>query len=318
MLRQLPRVDDADLLLGDNPADDAAVYRVRDDLALVQSVDFFTPVVDDPFLFGQIAAANSLSDVYAVGGTPLTALNVVGFPVKSLALDILTEILRGGAAKATEAGLAIIGGHTVDDEEPKYGLAVTGTVDPRKMVTPRGARSGDLLILTKPLGTGLISTALKQEAVDQTAVDQSVRWMLTLNRDASRAMVAVGAHASTDITGFGLLGHLADLCAASGVSARLSVSALPLLPFALDCARAGHAPGGTFTNLEAARETVDLDAIDDDMRLVLADPQTSGGLLIAVDPDRLEEFRQVSTSNMVVAVIGEIEDGKAGRIRVEP
>jgi selenide,water dikinase len=316
VLRRLPRVESSDLLLGDNPADDAAVYRVREDLALVQSVDFFTPIVDDPYTYGQIAAANSLSDIYAVGGTPLTALNVVGFPVKSLSRDILAEILRGGATTAAEAGLAIVGGHTVDDEEPKYGLAVTGTIDPRRLITPRGARAGELLVLTKPLGTGVISTAIKQGAVAPAVVEHAVRWMLTLNRDASRAMVAAGASACTDITGFGLLGHLADLCAASGVSARLKVSAIPILPFALDCARAGHVPGGTVTNLESARSSVDLSEVDEDARLILADPQTSGGLLVALEPSTLETFRRSASRHMLVAVIGELEGRDPGRIRV--
>jgi selenide,water dikinase len=318
VLRHLPQVADPDLILGSNPADDAAVYRVRDDLALVQTVDYFTPIVDDPFVYGQIAAANSLSDVYAVGGAPITALNIVGFPVKTLSLGILSEILRGGAAKASEAGIPIVGGHTVDDEEPKYGLAVTGTVDPEKMVTPRAAQPGDLLVLTKPVGTGTISTALKSGIALPEATGEAARWMMTLNRDASRAMVAAGARAATDVTGFGLLGHLADLCAASGVSAVISFSSVPLLPFALKYIRAGSVPGGTLTNLEAAREYADLSAVDEDARLVLADPQTSGGLLISLHPSSLPAFRRASTGDVLASVVGRVEDGPAGRVSVHP
>lgn len=318
MLRHLPQVVDPDLLLGSNPADDAAVYRVRDNLALVQTVDYFTPIVDDPFDYGRIAAANSLSDVYAVGGTPITALNLVGFPVKTLSLEILSEILRGGATGAAEAGVPIVGGHTVDDEEPKYGLSVTGVVDPGRIVTPSRARPGDLLVLTKPIGTGTISTALKSGIASADDVRLASDWMKTLNRDASRAMLAVGVRAATDITGFGLLGHLADLCSASEVSATVSFSAVPLLPFALKYVRAGSVPGGTHTNLEVARDTVELSRIDDDARLLLADPQTSGGLLMCVDPASLERLRAASTRAMLTAVIGRIDQGPSGHISVTP
>lgn len=318
MLRHLSQISDPALILGGDPADDAAVYRVRDDLALVQTVDYFTPIVDDPYTYGQIAAANSLSDVYAVGGTPLTALNIVGFPVKTLSLDILSEILRGGSDKASEAGISIVGGHTIDDEEPKYGLSVTGTVDPQHMVTPRGARPGDLLVLTKPIGTGTVSTALKAGGAALEDVRQASRWMMALNRDASRAMVSAEAHAATDITGFGLLGHLADLCRASRVSAGIRFSAVPLLPFAMKYVRAGYVPAGTVTNLESARDGVDMAQIDEDAQLLLTDPQTSGGILICLDPSRLDTFRQAATSSMLTAVIGAIEEGPAGQITVVP
>jgi selenide,water dikinase len=316
VLRQLPSFDDANLLVGQHQADDAAVYRLTDDLTLVQTVDFFTPIVDDPYLFGRIAAANSLSDVYAMGGTPRIALNIAGFPVKTQPIDLLVEVLRGGADAAREAGVTIVGGHTVDDEEPKYGLAVTGTVMPDRMVTARGARPGDLLILTKPIGTGTISTALKGGAAEDRDVAQAVQWMTALNRDAATAMVAAGASAATDISGFGLLGHLADMCAASGVSAVIQPGAVPLLPGALTYARQGLVPGGTWTNLEHAEGRADLDGADEVTRRLLADPQTSGGLLVSLPPERLPDMVGRSTGSMICAVVGRIEDGLAGHVRL--
>jgi selenide,water dikinase len=318
VLRQLPRFDDPSLLVGEHQADDAAVYQLTDAVALVQTVDFFTPIVDDPYLFGQIAAANSLSDVYATGGTPRTALNLAGFPVKTQPLDLLVEILRGGADKAREAGVTIVGGHTIDDDEPKYGLAVTGTVDPARMVTARGARPGDVLVLTKPIGTGAISTALKAGEAESRDVAQAVAWMTALNRDASRAMVAARANAATDISGFGILGHLGDLCAASGVSATIAAGALPLLPGALAYARRGIVPGGTWTNLENAARFAHLDGVDEATRLLLADPQTSGGLLVSLPPERLGAMAAEATSAMLCAVVGTVESGPAGSIQVAP
>jgi selenide, water dikinase len=318
VLRQLPPVHDPNLLLGDNPADDAAVYRVRDDLALVQTLDFFTPIVDDPYTFGRIAAANSLSDVYAVGGTPLNALNVAAFPAGKLSLDVLTAVLRGGADMAREAGIPIVGGHTVDDGEPKYGLVVTGTVEPDRLVTPRGARPGDRLFLTKPIGTGVIATAHKAGTVDGTDLDTAVRWMTTLNAAAARAMIDAGASAATDVTGFGLLGHLADLCTASGVSATLSFSSIPLLPSALRYAREGAVPGGTRTNWEHLARSVELDeGLDDAARSLLADPQTSGGLIVALPERTADMFRGRRRAGLLVAEIGRITDGAPGQIRVE-
>lgn len=316
MLRQLPSFDDPDLLVGDHQADDAAVYRIADDLTLVQTVDFFTPIVDDPYTFGQIAAANSLSDIYALGGTPRIALNVAGFPVKTQPLDLLAEILRGGADKAREAGVTIVGGHTVDDDEPKYGLAATGTVDPDRMTTVRGAHPGDLLVLTKPIGTGTVGTALKAGRARDRDVAQAVRWMTTLNRDAAVAMATAGANAATDISGFGLLGHLTDMCAASGVSALIDAQSVPLLPGALDYARNGLVPGGTWTNLEYVETGSMLGDVDEVTRLLLADPQTSGGLLISVPPERLRTLRGAATPAMLSVVIGRIEAGGDGTVRV--
>jgi selenide,water dikinase len=305
VLRHLPRGPDADVLLGANPADDAAVYRLSDQLALVQTVDFFTPVVDDPYDFGRIAVANALSDVYAVGGRPSHALNIVGFPIKSLPIEVLSAILTGGADMAAEAGISIVGGHTVDDEEPKYGLSVTGTVDPASMVTTRGARPGDVLILTKPLGTGTVTTALKGGAASAAHTDLAVRWMTTLNRLASESMATAGADACTDITGYGLIGHLADLCRASGVGATVSSHDVPLLPGAEQYAAAGHVPGGTFTNLDYLEGSVHWDdAVDEIAKLLLCDPQTSGGLLVCLPEDSVKDFERGLRGGGIAARIG--------------
>lgn len=307
MLRRIPSLADPRLIVGDNPADDSAVFRVRDDLALVQTLDFFAPIVDDPYVFGQIAAANALSDVYAVGGTPVTALNVACFPMGTLPKETLAAILTGGAEKAREAGVAIIGGHTIDDEEPKYGLAVTGTVDPNRMITSRGARPGDLLVLTKPLGTGAVATALKAGAATEAHVGQAARWMTTLNRSASHAMLVARAHAATDITGYGLLGHLLDFCRASGVGATIHASAVPHLPGALDYIAAGFIPNGARTNAEYVQnEVAGLDRLDETTRVLLNDPQTSGGLVVAVDRDSLGDFVSETAPDALAAVVGEV------------
>jgi selenide,water dikinase len=263
--------------------------------------------VDDPFTFGQIAAANSLSDVYAVGGTPLTALNIVGFPAKLLGTDILGQILLGGEETCRRAGVSIVGGHTVEDTEPKYGLAVTGTVHPDLFVTPHGARAGDVLVLTKPLGTGVISTALKAEAALECHITQAVRWMLSLNRSASRAMVESRAHAATDVTGFGLIGHLIELCKASKISAHLFADRVPLLPGALDYARDNHVPGGTWTNIEYLERECEMDgAVEEALKLLLFDPQTSGGLLIAMPRMAVSQFRKSAGDEFLCSVVGEI------------
>jgi selenide,water dikinase len=318
VLRHLPLRSDPNLLAGTNVADDAAVYRLRDDLALIQTVDFFTPIVDDPYAYGQIAAANSLSDVYAMGGRPLTALNIVAFPAKSLQDDVLVAILRGGADKAAEAGVPIVGGHTIDDVEPKYGLAVTGTVHPDRFLTAHGAKPGDRLILTKPVGTGVLSTALKGNAAREEHVTQMVHWMTILNRAASEAMMACGASAATDITGFGLLGHLVELCRASGVAAHIRAATVPMLPGALEMAREGHVPGGTRTNLEYVEPSVAyVGEVDEPMRSVLADPQTSGGLLVCMPPSRLPAFRRAADRSMLAADIGELIAGPPGNVTVE-
>ena len=308
MLRHLPKPSDPNLLLGIGTDDDAAIYRLTDELALVQTVDVFTPIVDDPYTFGQIAAANALSDVYAKGGRPLLALNIAGFPRK-LPLDILAEILRGGAEKAAEAAVLIVGGHTIDDPEPKYGLAVTGLVHPKKFVSNAGARPGDVLYLTKPLGIGVITTGIKQEKTPPEVAVEAIRVMNTLNRAASEAMQEVGVHAATDITGFGLLGHLHEMVAASGVGARISARAVPVLGGAPELAAAGAIAGGTTRNLEWLADKVRwAPAIDGTTRILLADAQTSGGLLIAVAPERAQTLEEALRVRGVatVARIGQV------------
>ena len=287
MLRQLPQVADPNLLVGLGARDDAAVYKMDDDLAVILTVDFFPPIVDDPFIYGEVAVANALSDVYAMGGKPLLALNIVGFPV-DLPSDILGRILKGGASKATEAGVLIVGGHTVDDKEPKYGLAVTGVVKPGLQVSNAGARVGDILVLTKPIGTGIITTAGKQQRVGPEVLENAVAVMGELNRAASEAMVKVGVNACTDITGFGLLGHLRTMVEGSGVGARIAFSSVPLLDGVWSLLEEGIAPGGTHRNLSSVDGLVKWDPATDDMaKLLLCDAQTSGGLLISVESNRL-------------------------------
>jgi selenide,water dikinase len=302
-----------------DPCDDAAVYRLAADLALVQTVDYITPLVDDPYTFGQIAAANSLSDVYAMGGKPLLALNVVAFPTADLPMDVLTEILRGGIDKAQEAGARIVGGHSIDDREPKYGLAVTGLVHPDRILRKSTARVGDHLILTKPLGTGIVSTAIKRELASADLIARAVAVMTMLNRNAALTAIEVGAHACTDVTGFGLLGHLHEVTSGSQVGAEISFPRVPLLHEVVDLAAQDIVPGGTKRNLAFAQEFVDFDtAIDPVQRLLLADAQTSGGLLVAVAPERTDAFlRALHTSGVpMFADIGVITSDAPGRIRV--
>lgn len=308
MLRHLPKPSDPNLLLGIGTGDDAAVYRLSDDTALVLTVDIFTPVVDDPYEYGLIAAANAFSDVYAKGGRPLLALNVAAFPRK-LPLEILSEILRGGAAKAAEAGVLIVGGHTIDDPEPKYGLAVTGLVHPAKFVSNAGALPGDALYLTKPLGLGVITTGIKQEKTPPEVAAEAVRVMAELNRAASEAMLEVGAHACTDVTGFGLLGHLHEMVEASDAGACISAAAVPVLDGARELAGQGAVAGGTARNLEwLAGKVRWAPEVDEITRILLADAQTSGGLLIAVAPERAGALEDALRSRGVeiIARIGQI------------
>lgn len=296
-MAQLPPPTDPDLLVGTNTADDAAVYRLSPDLALVQTVDFFTPVVDDPFDFGRISAANSLSDIYAMGATPRLALNIVGFPSGILPLHYLVEILRGGAEVARLAGVTIVGGHTIDDREPKYGMAVTGTIRPGAQITNATAQEGDLLVLTKPLGTGIIATAIKRGVAEPAIIAAATASMTALNKDASVAARAHGVHAMTDVTGFGLLGHLLELCRGSGISAEVWAERLPWLPGAAELVREGIVPGGTRRNLEhVGPSTAWEDGFEEWERLLIADAQTSGGLLIAVPEAE------------VAALVGELEE----------
>ncbi len=299
-----------DLLVGIEGSDDAAVYRLGDDLALVQSVDFFTPIVDDAYDWGRIAAANALSDLYAMGARPLTALQLVGWPRDHLPFDLLGDVIEGGAAVMEEAGCLLVGGHSIDDRDPKYGFAVTGIARPEEITTNRGASPGDALVLTKPLGTGLIATGIKRDAVDPGIADGAVAVMASLNAGAARAVRSVGVSAVTDVTGFGLLGHLGEMLAGE-VGAELDAGAVPLLPGALEMAASGVVPGGTERNLEHAAGFTDFADTADPIRIVLADAQTSGGLLIAVTPDRVGELRDALRAEQAAAaaVIGRIVDG---------
>ncbi len=316
MLRFLPPTVDPNVLIGTATADDAAVYRLSADQALVATVDYITPVVDDPYDFGAIAAANSLSDIYAMGARPLFALNVVGFPRDTLPLDTLARILEGGAAKAMEAGIGVLGGHTIDDPEPKYGMVALGLVHPERIVANAGARAGDRLFLTKPLGIGIITTAIKRDAAPPATVEQALAAMRALNRDAAEAMQAVGPHAATDITGFGLLGHLLEMLTASEAGASLRLSQIPVIDGVWELARAGLFPGGSRRNHEHVSARVDWGDLDEAEQLVLADAQTSGGLLIAVAADRAAVLRaELAARGVLVAEIGIITD-EPGRVRV--
>ncbi len=314
----MPEITDPNVLVGPRTADDAAIYRVSDELALIQTVDFFTPVVDDPYQFGAIAAANSLSDVYAMGGLPVLALNVVGFPRKSDAapLSMLAEILRGGAEKAREAGIDIVGGHTVDDREPKYGLCVTGFVHPKKYWTNVGGVAGDRLVLTKPIGTGIVTTALKAGTAAEDTARTAIETMAALNRAAAEVGRRIGVRACTDITGFGLLGHLREML--SGVGARILLPAVPVLPGARELAATGSIPGGTRRNEEWLDRAVTYDdAIDEADRILLCDAQTSGGLLFAVEHSRCEELLSaLAGAGVPAAAIGELLAEPEGRIEV--
>jgi selenide,water dikinase len=315
----LPAASDPNLLVDMGTADDAAVYRLTPDLALVQTVDYITPLVDDPYQYGQIATANSISDVYAMGGRPLLALNIVAFPTDALPLGVLGDILRGGADKAAEADVRIIGGHSVDDKEPKYGLAVTGVVHPDRILRNSTARPGDRLLLTKPLGMGIISTAIKRDRASADLIERAVRVMTTLNKGAALAAIEVGVDACTDITGFGLLGHLREMTAGSGCGARIAFSQVPFLEGVTELARQGMVPGGTQRNLAFVEPSVSFDAaLDTVQRLLLADAQTSGGLLLAVPSERAARLMEALRAHDVpiVAEIGEIVDDPSGRITV--
>ncbi len=310
---------DPNLLVGTDTCDDAAVYRLSPDLAVVQTVDYITPLVDDPYAFGQIAAANSLSDVYAMGAKPLLALNIVGFPTEALPMEVLGEILRGGTEKAIEAEARVIGGHSIDDREPKYGLAVTGIVHPDRVVRNCTARPGDRLILTKPLGMGIISTAIKRELAGDELIAHAVRIMSTLNKHAALAAQEIGVDACTDITGFGLLGHLHEMTAGSRAGARIEFHRVPIVREVLELATQGVVPGGTKRNLGFVEEFVEFAAeVGPVQRLILADAQTSGGLLLAVAPQRADDLLHALSDRgvPVFADIGGITDDPSGRIRV--
>jgi selenide,water dikinase len=314
LLADLPRPDDPNLLVGSDTADDAAVYRLSDSLAVVTTADFFTPIVDDPYDFGRIAATNALSDVYAMGGTPLTALNLVAFPLADLGGDVLRQILRGGSDAAAAAGVAVVGGHSIDDPEPKYGMAVTGTVAPDALVRNSTARVGDALFLTKPVGGGLATTALKRGVASEQLIKETVSLMTLLNRDASVSAVAAGASAMTDVTGFGLLGHLHELALGSGVAVEVSAAAVPAIPGVLELLSLDEAPiaGGTRRNREWVEEFVSWsDAVGEPLRWLLCDAMTSGGLLVALPQSGIDD------APAGWARIGSVSaGGAAGSIRV--
>jgi len=313
VLCHLPQALDVDpnLLVGFETSDDAGVYRIAPDLALVQTVDFFTPIVDDPFDFGAIAAANALSDVYAMGARPLTVLNLVAFPVGTLDLGVLAEILRGGATKIAESGARLVGGHTIDDIEPKYGLAVTGVVHPDRIFRNSTCKAGDNLVLTKPIGGGIITTAIKRGLASEQTIKEVTTVMSALNRAASEAMVAVGASACTDITGFGLAGHALEMARASRVAMSFAMSSVPVLPGACEFARQGVVPGGTRSNLGYFSEWIKFaDDVPEHEKLIAADAMTSGGLLIAVNPGRTDELlSRLDAARVAGFVIGRAVPG---------
>ena len=318
----MPVATDPRILVDAATRDDAAVFRLSADRAIVATVDFFTPIVDDPYDFGRIAAANAFSDVYAMGATPLLALNLVGWPRDTLPYELLGEVLRGGADVARAAGAFVLGGHSIDDPEPKYGMTVIGEVHPDRIVSNAGAKPGDDLVLTKEIGTGVLTTALKRDLVSEAELERAIMVMTTLNAAAARAMVGVGVHAATDVTGFGLLGHLHSLLQASGASAMIAANRVGLLPRARELAERGAIPGGTTRNVESLKDAVrfapDVAAVD---RVLLCDAQTSGGLLIAVAPDRCDALERAlaqppQQAGTTFMRIGKVSAGSPGAITV--
>jgi selenide, water dikinase len=319
ILKDLPIPKDPRVLVGLETSDDAGVYRLTDEIALVQTVDFFTPIVDDPFVFGQVAAANALSDVYAMGGKPLTAMNLVAFPVKTLPISILKEILTGGLSKASEAGVALVGGHTVEDPELKYGMSVTGIVHPDQILSNSKALPRDQLVLTKPIGTGVVSTALKGGMASEEAIRRMVETMVALNRLASEQMRAFGAHACTDITGFGFIGHALEMAAASRVGMVIRSEDIRILPGALDYAKMGLIPGGAYSNRTFCSCKVEVGAEVSPLLVdLLYDPQTSGGLLIAVPFGNGKNLVESLLMEGILdaSVVGEVVDGPPGRLKI--
>ncbi len=313
------------MIVGAETCDDAGVYRLNDETALIQTLDFFTPIVDDPYRFGQITAANALSDVYAMGGTPLLAMNILACPIKSMDADIFRQVIKGGLSKVEEAGALLVGGHSVEDEELKYGLSVTGIVHPDRVLLNSGAKPGDHLIITKPLGTGILSTAIKGNLADSTTEEYITEIMATLNRIPADIVATVRdngfmVHACTDITGFGLLGHLHEMLIASGVSARLHKKQIPLIRGCIDFINMGIIPEGAYTNRKFYSKWIrNSNAADDTMEMALVDPQTSGGLLIAAPPETCEEILHDLKENgypLDYADLGEILEGEAGTVEL--
>ncbi len=317
MLSKLPPIHDPRVLVGIDTSDDAGVYLLNEETALIQTLDFFTPIVDDPYLFGQIAAANSLSDVYAMGGKPLTAMNIVTFPVCRLDAEVLLAILSGGQQKIAEAGAVMVGGHTIDDDEPKYGLSVTGTVHPSRILTNAGAQPGDALILTKAIGTGVLYTALKAELFPE-GVAAAAAGMAQLNRYAAQAMERYAVNACTDITGFGLLGHAYEMSAASGVDMEVYSGEVPLLPDAAEAANMGLVPAGAYANREYLKAVSFDPAVPENIRDLLFDPQTSGGLLISIPAGQADALLADMKESGVeyAACIGRVRGKGTGKIHV--
>ena len=317
VLCHLVPLESEQALVNASTGDDAAVYALGDGRALVVTLDFFAPVVDDPYDFGRIAAANALSDIYAMGAKPLFVLNLLAFPRALLGDGLVEEIIRGGSDVAREAGVPIMGGHSVDDPEPKYGMVAVGEVEVEELVTNTSAEVGDLLVLTKALGTGVVATAIKADAASQAATTAAVESMTTLNRDAAAAMKRVGVRAATDVTGFGLLGHLSNMLLQSGVAAEIEAENVPVLPEVSDLITAGHIPGGTRRNLGDLEDRLDFGNKDEATRLILADAQTSGGLLISVPEERSEELLELlQSATSVAAIIGRVTEGAPGTIKV--
>lgn len=319
LLSQLAPVEDPRLLVGTKTGDDAAVYQLDEERALVQTVDFFTPIVDDPYTYGQIAATNALSDVYAMGGIPLTALNIVGIPEEKVTTDVALEILKGGADKVKEAGALLVGGHSIRAQEPIYGLSVTGVIHPTKVLANATAKEGDILILTKPLGTGIITTAIKKEKASPRQVEEAVQSMTTLNKAGHLLSEKGFVNGMTDVTGFGLLGHLHGMAKASGLTAEIDFEEVSLMEGVLDLIQIGCVPGGTKSNYDFAKGFVKWeDSFKEDEKLILADAQTSGGLLLSVSEDKSDEVLKLlgEERTLASAVIGRMVSGKNGVIRV--
>lgn len=318
VLCQLPKTTDDNLIVGIDTSDDAAVYRIDENTALIQTIDFFTPVVDDPYTFGQIAAANSLSDIYAMGGDPRLAMNIICFP-NCLPPDTMAEILKGGYDKVAEANAILIGGHTIEDDEPKYGLSVSGFIKPENVMTNCNAKVGDLLILTKPLGIGIINTAIKAQLVDNETYEVAVKNMTTLNKIAKDAMMEVGANSCTDITGFGLLGHTLEMAEGSNVSIKLYSNKIPVIPKAIEYAQMGLIPAGSYSNMNFIGDKVVINNnVSQEMKDILFDPQTSGGLLISVEASKAERLiRALKDSPTEYSIIGEVIEKQNKQIYVE-
>jgi selenide,water dikinase len=320
VIRSLPQpLPDPNLLVGIDTSDDAGVYKLTEDLAIVQTVDFFTPIVDDPYSFGQVAAANAISDVYAMGGRPLTALNIVAFPIHTLDKQVLADILRGAGDKMKEAGITLVGGHSIDDKEPKFGMAVTGIVHPEKVLTNAGARPGDKLILTKPIGVGVLTTSIKKDKLSEEEIARVTSVMAALNKTAAETMAPFDVHACTDVTGFGLMGHSLEMAKGSGVGIRIYADQVPVLPRVRELAEEGFVPGGTKNNFAHVQDSVTFsEKLDQIGQWILCDAVTSGGLLISVKGEQGDELLgKLKAAGVEASLIGETTADHPGRIFVQ-